>query len=154
MPRIVNGVIQPSGKTKAYERIDGNDRNDVENPLRKCCKCNCNGSRTKCCAFCNDRCVCSFGSCTFVPSMLLSIEAFIGYSVFICSALLFYFVSWQVGVIVFVISCIAYAFLLNYRCWGPNGAEVRNQYETNLTNPNRRSGIMGVGDLPKTKKGG
>eukprot|EP01084_Bolivina_argentea_P029421 54635_1 len=174
MPRIVNGVIQKSEKKKAYERID---ENDVENPLTKCCKCNSNTCNSNTCnlncvdcSVCNKYCICSCGSCIFMPAMLLSVDAIIGYLILITCGLVSYFAGWKIGLIIFVICIIGYVFAIYYRCCGANGNEIRNRYNINAANrdrdinrnkykkssnnPNRKTGIMGIDDLPKTKKGG
>ena len=158
MPRIVNGVIQPSSKKRPYENLE--NENDIENPLKKCCKCD----RSNCinCDYCNQHCMCSCGKCTFIPSMLCTIDAFIGYIFVISCGLMTYFVSWKVGVIVFVICCIGYGFFLNYRCCKADAAHNNLQNEINAANrnrdrnKNRKSGnrIHGISDLPKTNKGG
>ena len=170
MPRIVNGVIQPSAKKKNYEQLD-EEKGNIH--FKNCCKCNGDDCNLNCinCQYCDTHCQCKCcGSCTFLPSMLLTIDAFIGYIILISVGLLSYFVSWTVGIIVFVICCGGYAFWLNYRCCGGgrnngnnnnlgndiNDADPYKYKYKHKSNKNktRKTGIMGIDDLPKTKKGG
>lgn len=79
-------------------------------------------------------------------------EAVVGYLVVIGGALMMYFVSWKIGLSVFIICGIAYGLFLYYRCCGGVSSDNRN-YGNGL-NPNQGGRIMGVSDLPKERKGG
>jgi threonine/homoserine/homoserine lactone efflux protein len=100
---------------------------------------------------------------------LLSKDAFFGYLLLAVCSLVVVFGDWRIGFVLFCVTGIGYVFWLQYRCCRStteqtdfNAANRRQDNRQNVVghrigssdNSARKTGVMGVSDLPQPRRSG